>query len=491
MKKHTAIIVVLIVVFALTAMVGCAPTRIEDKEFVAYTLSDVVMTQLGINTYRFDFDVDCGDEQVNVYFTERDRLKESDTAEDVDITVHGEKAHFTFTKQLQLSEEYYLWVIGSKQVELPITAPSMFPNMERTDGGVMFHFNYSYNVSWSSFCDPMGRAVYVSDKAAFDESATVLREGIKITEQDYIIHESEYDTNKFYYSVTTAKNGLLKIVSAPISILSSVYEEMQNVQLSFATVQNKPTMKIDLTFTADGVFASEQAQDLQLFVKNDIGDEIYSSLANWSNGVVTFLFDCSNLITAGKWYDVCLAYRGAMVGDIPCRIGNTDVDLSATCPTESGIIFKFANFEGQLKVYYEYPSESAFDKCNFTVRFDADTESLVLTITKLNQGETIPTFAITAGSTERLLEAFYRRDGDNYVYTINLSSLPDHPDEPYNPDKSIWYDVRLFFDSVCAEIGKDAAVDFGAEFNVGNRVYQFREYEGWLKISFYKINGAE
>lgn len=475
MKKYRLICMALVALLALAALVGCTPTREDDGEYIAYTFSDVVMTQLGINTYRFDFDVDSGSEQVKVYFTERDRLKDIDVAEEVTSSVSGNKAHFSFIKQLQLSEEYYLWVVGDKQAELPITAPSMFPNIEQTEGGVMFHFNYSYNVSWSSFCDPTGRAVYVSDKSFFDDTATVLREGIKITEQDYIIPEEQYSNQKYYYSVTTAKNGLLKIISAPISTSDTVMSEIKDVKLSLVTKDNVPTMTVELAFAENSKVDLNVANDLQLFVKNDIGDEIYSSPAVWADNKATFTFDCSQLITAGKWYDVCLAYRGSMIGDVPCSVDNVAVDTSGSCANQSGLTYRFANYEGQLKVYYEYPPVTAFDMCNFTVEFDADNEAIVLTIIKLFDGNSIPTLAITDGSTDKVLETTYRIDGNKYVYTLNVHSLSKQDN---------WYDIRLFFDSVCAEISKDAAVQFGQEFKVGDRVYSFQEYNGLLKIQF-------
>lgn len=458
-----------------TAFSACAPVRESEDDYVTYTLSNVVMTQTGINEYDFQFDVDSGSEDINVYLTERDRLKNTDVALTVTKTVNGQNAHVGFSKALQLSEEYYLWIVGEKEVMLPITAPSMFPSMEPTSGGVMFHFNYSYNVSWSSFCDPTGRAVYSSAKPTFDNDASVIRQGLQITEQDYIIPEAEFSADKYYYSVTTAKNGLLKIISAPVSLSDSVLGQIEDISAKLSSVGGVPTMTVSVV-PADGRdLALTQASDLQLFVKNDVGDEIYSSTPVWDEGKAVMNFDCSNLIVAGKWYDVCFAYRGAMIGDVPVEWNDSNVGTSGSVTGTNLIKYSFADFEGQLKIYYDYPPVDAYDYCNYTVAFDEQSESLTVTVSKIFGNNPIPTLAITSGSTERLLEANYRISGGSYVYSVSLKNFGE---------AGIWYDVRLFFGNICAETIKDSAAQFGTEFTVGGRTYSFKEYDGLLKITY-------
>lgn len=483
--KKVKYLLSLVVVFVLVmlALAACAPKREQEDDYVVYTLSNVVMTQKGINTYKFDFDVDSGSEDIKVYFTERDRIKATDKPIEVSKTSSGENAHVTFTLDLQLSEEYYLWVIGNKEVVLPITVPSMFPSLERTSGGVMFHFNYSYDVSWSSFCDPTGRAVYSSNSAQFDSTATVLRENIVITEQEYIIPENEFDENKFYYSVTTAKNGLLKIISAPITMSDDIFEQIDAISVDMLQINGVPSMKLTVTPAVGSELATSQMAELQLFVKNDIGDEIYSTTPVFNNGMATYVFDCSQLIIASKWYDVCLAYRGSMIGDVPVEFKGNDIGTGRSVSGANDISYKLANWEGQLKVYYEYAPVSAFDLCDYTVEFDVASESLIVTVSKIFGNNPVPTLAITAGSTEPVLKINYTsmQDG-SYVYRLKLNTLS----VKYNPSDAepTWYDIRLFFDGICAELGKDAvkAGQFDTPLSSGGRVYYFKDYNGLLKI---------
>ncbi len=73
------------------------------------------------------------------------------------------------------------------------------------------------------------------------------------------------------------------------------------------------------------------------------------------------------------------------------------------------------------------------------------------------------------------MEAQYRIVDGKYVYTIGLKG---------KGEAGVWYDIRLFFGSVCAEVGKDATEQFGTEFTVGSRTYSFQEWDGLLKIMF-------
>ena len=71
-----------------------------------YTFSNVVITQTGINSFKIDFDVKCGDDPVEIFLTEGYRLSESATAKDVTKTKNGETTRFSFTETLDLAESY-------------------------------------------------------------------------------------------------------------------------------------------------------------------------------------------------------------------------------------------------------------------------------------------------------------------------------------------------------------------------------------------------
>ena len=328
MKKKVKLLCGVLVTVCFSCLLGvfgsaCAKSSREgEKEFLAYTLSDVVMTQKGVNTYSFEFSADCAGDGAKVYFTENDRIKNSDSPVDVESAENDGLVRYSFTSDLQLSEEYYLWVVSDeKEVMLPITAPSMFPSMEtRVAGGAIFHFNFTTGVSWSSFCDPDGKAVYMGDNDVFDETAKPVAEGIVITEGDSVIAASKFDESKFYYSVTTAKNGLLKIISSPITLTSALFSQITDIT---ATLNTKPSLEVGVELEENADIA--QSADLQLVIKNSAGDEIYSANPVWKNNTAGFTFDCTMLLKADLWYDIALAYKGAIICDVPKFFGGSDI----------------------------------------------------------------------------------------------------------------------------------------------------------------------
>lgn len=474
---------------ALSCLAACgSAVRQGEPEFLAYTLSDVVMTQRGVNTYTFEFSADCAGDDAEVYFTENDRITPSDQPVDVQSSQSGDEVRFSFDYDLQLSEEYYLWVVGGeKEVMLPVTAPSMFPNMEeRVSGGALFHFNYTAGVSWSSFCDPDGKAVYVSDKAVFDDTASPVETGIAITEGECIIPGSSFSADKYYYSVTTAKNGLLTIISCPVTLKDSVYSQFTDIT---ARITEDAALEVCVGAATDSEIATTGAANLQLVVKSGAGDEIYSADSAWSDGVATMTFDCTLLLEEGLWYDICLAYRGAIVCDVPKLFGTTEVRRGSDVGID-GIIYAItdwkpdgaADSESALKVYFEPDTTRYADEFCSDYRVtlaDGDSLTLIVTATlKQGVGE-IPELAITAGDKTKIASAQGVLSDGTYTFELDISRAITEAGK--------WYDIRLFFGDVCTELSKDSCMDYatfrpaqGYQYN-GNS-YQFEEYNGLLKI---------
>ncbi len=474
---------------AVSCLAACgSATRQGEPEFLAYTLSDVVMTQRGVNTYSFEFSADCAGDDAKVYFTENDRITQSDQPVDVQSSQSGDEVRFSFECDLQLSEEYYLWVVGGeKEVMLPITAPSMFPNMEeRVSGGALFHFNYTTGVSWSSFCDPDGKAVYVSDKAVFDDTASPVETGIAITEGECIIPDSSLSADKYYYSVTTAKNGLLTIISCPVTLSASVYSQFTGIT---ARITEDAALEVSVSVSADSEIASTQAENLQLVVKSGAGDEIYSANSVWDNGVATMTFDCTLLLEEGLWYDMCLAYRGAIVCDVPKLFGTSEVRQGSNVSIDD-VVYSITDWkpdgapdsDSALKVYFEPDTTRYADEfcSDYRVTLTAgDTLTLNVTAT-LKQGVAeVPELAITAGDKTKIVSARGVLSDGAYTFTLDISSAIT--------EQGKWYDIRLFFGDVCTELSKDSCMDYatfrpaqGYQYNGSS--YQFEEYNGLLKI---------
>lgn len=198
-------------------------TLIDSKEsqptpYSTYHFSNVEMQQISATDYGFNFTVDCGSDDVQVFLTERDYISTLDAAKTVAYTVSDQSAKFSFEATLELGIDYFLWVVGTdKEVMLPISAPVMSPCLERQEyGAVALYFRFANNTSHISFCDRYGKSVYESNSAVFDESAILIAKEIPISAKGYAISNYEHASGKYYYTVLTAKNGLLKIISLPI-----------------------------------------------------------------------------------------------------------------------------------------------------------------------------------------------------------------------------------------------------------------------------------
>ena len=197
--KKTAKIILLILISALTlSLFGCqlfddlkndvieGIENVEDAidSIGTYSFSDVVITQVGLKSFRVEFTVRCGDDPVEIYLTEGYRLSANSKPVQVEKAKNGTYSRFSFTSSFDLGESYYVWAVcGDKQEKFAITPPSMFPVlMDQGDGSALFHFKYTYGTAWSDFCDPEGKAIYKSTSPVFDSSAELIVDKIAITQ---------------------------------------------------------------------------------------------------------------------------------------------------------------------------------------------------------------------------------------------------------------------------------------------------------------------
>ena len=195
----------------------------SQAQYSTYHFLNVEMREISNDLYQFDFLVDCGSDDVQVYFTERDFVLPTDVSETVTKEICGEATKFSFKATVkQEVADYFLWVVGvDKRIVLPISAPRMSPYIE--ESGVLFKINFEFadNVSQISFCDREGKAAYASNSPVFDESAFIIARELPASVQGCYIPTQSFHSDKYYFVVLTAKNGLLKIISKPIEIRSA------------------------------------------------------------------------------------------------------------------------------------------------------------------------------------------------------------------------------------------------------------------------------
>lgn len=490
MKKIIKISLFVLVIAMTLSLFGC---KAFERTFLGadpFSFSDIVMTQTGVNEYKIDFTVDCGNKDVTIYFTEGSRLSDKVLPKAVDKTVDGKNARFSFTEELILGENYYLWVVqGDKQAKISIPAPSMFPGLTvNEDGSAIFNFNYTYDTAWGAFCDPNGKAVYKSQSPVFDDSAVKLCDQIEITDEEGEITAEQFDPTCYYYSVTTGKEGNLTVISRPVTVYDQLIGQIKSIS---ATITNDLMLKVDLTIPDGGAFSSLVAEKLQLLVKTSAADELYVIDCKYESGVATMTFDCTKLIFDGLWYDVVMIWDGVVVMDVPKTFNGQNVVVSSVVKKD-GILYNIVDWKpddapdsaAMLKVYFEEDTTRFADEIlkSYLVSFSTDPVPTLNVTVKLKDGVSAPTLAITGGDKTILASANgVLNDDGSYSYSLAVGDGLTEADK--------WYDLRFFVGTTAYEMLKDSCItysDFAAKYSSASdsREYQFREWNGFLKLMY-------
>lgn len=498
MKKIIKFTLVALVILFSLSLFGCSAIERLFLGGDPYSFSDIVMTQTGVNEYRIEFTANCGNDDVDVYFTEGFRLSDATEPKQVEKSVDGRKARFSFTEQLNLGEDYYLWLVyGDKEAKISLTVPSMFPSItENDDGSAVFNFNYTYGTAWGSFCDPTGKAVYKSDSPVFDSSASLLYDEIDITQENCLIAADVFDKDSYYYAVSVAKEGLVKTVSRPVMIYDDIISQIEGIS---AKITNDLLLQVDIAIPESAEIADLVEDELQLLVKTDVADEIYLGDCSYSDGVATMSIDCTDLLFDGLWYDVIITWRGAVVMDVPKSFNGVQVDTVSTVKKD-GILYNIVDWkpddapesEAMLKVYFEEDTTRYADEicASYIVTFTIDPTPTLNVTVKFKDGiSEPPSLAITGGDKVKLActEGSLNDDG-SYSY-----SLPVH--EAFT-EADKWYDLRFFIDNTAYEMLKDSCItyaDYSNKYtdNTNARIYEFREYNGLLKLMYTDIAVSE
>ena len=488
MKKIIKLTLILLIGVLVASICSCQ--AIENFLFGGdpYSFSDVTLTQTGINEFRIEFTANCGKDDVQVYFTEGFRLTEASKPIEVEKSVDGRKAHIAFTSKLNLGEDYYVWLVsGDKEARLSVTAPSLFPSLTvNDDGTAVFNFGYTYGTSWESFCDPTGKAIYKGITPVFDRTAELIRDGIEITEESALIPSDKFDANCYYFAVSTAKDGLVKNISSPVMIYNGMVSQITGIS---AKITSDCKFELALSIPETAEIADDVEKYLSLVVKTDVADDIKVWSCTYSDGVAKMSVDMTSLYFESVWYDVLIAWRGAIVMDVPKYVGETQVDSVSSVKMNS-IVYNIVGWKPEeapegsemMKVYFEEDttrySEELFR--SYLVSFDADKASLNVTVKLKEAISEPPTLAITGGDKKKLasIEATANEDG-SYSYSLPVAEALTEADK--------WYDLRFFVGTTAYEMLKDSCIayaDFAAKYTVGSRIYEFREYNGFLKLMY-------
>ena len=456
-----------------------------------YAFSNIVLTQVGVDEFRIEFTVDCGNDNVDIYLTEGFRRQPSAAPVEAEKSLNGKKARFSFVRKLNLGEDYYIWVVnGEKEAKTSLPVPSMFPCISMNDdGSALFEFRYTYGTAWASFCDPTGKAVYVSPSPIFNGAATLLQDNIDITVETYTIPKEQVSAELYYYAVSMAKDGEVMIVSSPVMLFDGIKNEVKGIS---ARITNDLLFQIDITIPEASPIAHEVSDKLQLVIKTNTADEIHVVDCLYTDSVASMSFNLKDLIFEGLWYDVLIAWNGAIVMDVPKYVGGKPIETTSSVKKD-GIIYSTAGWSPDgtpenemLKLFFEEDTTRYADEIckSYLVSFIASPEPMLQVVVTLKNGvENAPVLAITGGDKTMLASATGTLNDDGtYTFLLPVTEAISEADK--------WYDLRFFVENTAYEMLKDSCIsytDFAKKYDVGTRRYEFREYNGVLKLMYTEL----
>jgi len=428
-------------------------------ESIGFTKVDIV--QKTLDRYEVNATLDKEYSDVGFHLGTSDIYAESQIVESSPIT--------STSYGLSLSSDpgdMYLWAkAGELSGVLPLTIPRMTPSLLIDEGIATINFGLDITTSWSSFCDPYGKAIYRSATPLFDASA----EQVNVTESGvvdpiYILTETysdeHYEASKpYYFLVMAGKNGLSKFVSYPLATDSTLFV---NPAMSISNVSG--VARLNVTATISGNVSSS---DLTLAIKEISGER--HEVASESESGLLFTFDCSQMSKAGTWYDLTIVNE----------LTGAEYDLPATAMSRNNITiglrrYGFKEWSGLAKI--------AFDNLNYAnasadIILEATTPVLKVEGTMADSSSAELMIAYWDGSASITLAtcANMASISGRFAFAFDLTSLIT---------SGTYYDIVLAVDGIPSDMTSDMAINIARSLDFEGRQYAFRTWEGLLKVTF-------
>ncbi len=352
MKKSLKLLLIIsLVAILFVSFVACNESGnvntnlFHATKYTAYEITKVDITQLAASTYDFIVISDIvPSNNTKVYVTRYDKIRESDKA--IDYTIEDGKFHFT--AEVKYSSYYIFIVDGDNSAYIPMTRPQMAPSITATDTSVVLTYNFVNGTSWSSFCDPTGKSVYKSSKSTFDDSASLVAKNVKIWQADSTTDIAPDKDMPYYYVVLSAKNGIVKYVSAPLTTVENAYSD---IRVSLINDNNVPTLKVSGKFASDGDVAVElYSADTKLGkVLEIVGDKVSGQKGDSFEATLDVSKVMSGESGAGIWYDIKLASRSGSLFEV----SESTADMSQTYK-DKNVTYEFKSWNKILKLNYQF-----------------------------------------------------------------------------------------------------------------------------------------
>lgn len=398
MKKIKILLTLTLTLAALLCLTACGKEAAEKEFYTAYEISHIQVEQKSADTFVYTVESDIAPSATaKVYVARYDRIDGNSKA--LDYTAKDGK--FVFTAEVGYDSYFIKIVDGEKTATMPMSRPQMAPALSGSGNAAVLTYNFVNGTSWSSFCDPTGKAVYRSSKPVFDESAQLVAKNINIFGVDSTTDTTASDDMPYYYVVLSAKNGIVTYISAPIMTVENAYTDLK---VRLETVEGKPNLVVSGKFKVDGDVALElYSADTKL---GKVTEVVGTPVTGKAGEIFEVRLDASTVVSAngaGIWYDIKLASGSGSL-----------YELSATC-ADMGQTLKDKN------VTFEFKEWNQILKLNYQI-YDYDVESV-----KIETPDGVPTLVIVGTMDESLREvkihADYEVNGKkNHLYWDNLAT---------------------------------------------------------------------
>lgn len=465
-NKVKIILVVLLALTVVACLVACTPSYEGRGEFYqAYEITSVNVEQKTTSTYNFTVKSDIAlTSTAKVYITHYEAIPQN--AEDISYT--AENGAYVFTANVSY-DRYFIHVVdGQKVAILSMNRPQMTPTLQTQTEGIpakVITYNFINGTSWSSFCDPTGKAVYRSSKPYFDDDATVVAKNVQLSGVDSTTDTQPEDDEPYYFVVLTAKNGIVTYVSAPIMDANKAFSDLS---VSLRNEDGKPM----LVATGRFIIAGDVA--LQVYSADSRLGKIYNVTGTSVSGQASEQFetkiDLSQIVTnsgAGVWFDVKLRTGTGANFDLSDGAANMTETLKNGITT-----FEFKEYDHILKINYEF-----YDFDVTRVHIDTtDTENGPVLIVEGTMNSDVRDVKVhaDAGSQSLRWNNVSNEEG-KFRVEILLSGLPTEG-TPW-----CWFHIEVYkgngsVASSTVNLSRGTEIAFGATFTFNGVTYTVKAY---------------
>ncbi len=434
----------------------------------SYDVTDVYVEQKKVDTFLYKVKSDITvTANTKVYVTPYSTL--SANAQPVEYTKENDSLVFTATVPY---DTYFIHIVdGTKTALMPMARPMCAPTLSKGTSSNIVTYNFVAGTSWSSFCDPAGKAVYRSASSQFDETAEVVAQNVQISGVDSTTDPSPDASKPYYYVVLTSKNGVVTYVSAPLIDYDTAFSD---VNVSVENINGRAVLVATGTFKINGDVALDvYSADEKLGSVTEITGEFVSGNAGDTFRVTLDFTDIIKASGAGVWFDVKLATSTGLLLEVPATAANTANVVQIDSTT-----IEFKSWNGILKLTYAF-----YDVAVSSVTIDESdiTRGPVLVVTGVMANDVrevkLHADAEFSGSKHHYYWTNVSSTTSEFRFEVALSELPS-TGQPWS-----WFHIYVYkgnatVESAKIDLNRGSALSIGQTFTFNSVQYTIQAYNG-------------